>query len=268
MLLFQGLLPALWLGPPASVPAPRLAAATMQMQPVPFGSAPVDTARMVQPTKASAPKPDSSMLVQLVQGGGLRTWSYRSPTVDQVQVVLSTEGSPLDADIQHWHGPDHTPCKMKVYGQNGKLRPFQAVLETPRSPNTVAIRNHGQVDDIVAANVLADNIDEPSPKCLASSVTLQGGALRLYPFDEWVDSVQVLLKTDGRPLNARIELLQGPNNNKQVIELYTEDGRDRPFFCVLETPGPGNVVRSHVSNPNPNPNPNPIALTLTRGWPV
>ena len=28
-----------------------------------------------------------------------------------------------------------------------------------------------------------------------------------------------------------------------MIELYTEDGCDRPFFCVLETPGSGNVVR-------------------------
>ena len=27
------------------------------------------------------------------------------------------------------------------------------------------------------------------------------------------------------------------------MELYTEDGFTRPFFCVIETPGSGNVVR-------------------------
>ena len=183
---------------------------------------------------------DSSILVQ---GGSLRTWSYRSPAIEQVQVVLSTEGRPLDADIELWHGPDNTPCKMRVYVENGQLRPFSAVIETPRGPNTVAIRNIGQIEFPIAANVIADHVDNPSVDCISSATTIQGGALRTYPFDPSVDSVEVLLKTDGRPLNARIELLQGPNNNKQIIELYTEDGNDRPFFCVLETPGSGNVVR-------------------------
>ena len=179
----------------------------------------------------------------LLQGGSLRTWSYRSPAVEQVQVNLATEGRPLDADIELWHGPDNTPCKMRVYVENGEVRPFSAVVETPRGPNTVAIRNIGQIEFPIEASVDAMNVAMPSAECIADSKTIQGGALRTYAFDPTVDSVQVLLKTDGRPLNARIELLQGPNNNKQVVELYTEDGCDRPFFCFLETPGSGNVVR-------------------------
>jgi len=209
----------------------------MQIAPAPIGTAGYSGSVA---SSRGVPLADSTILVQ---GGSLRTWSYRSPMVEQVQVVLSTEGRPLDADIELWHGPDNTPVKMRVYVENGQLRPFSAVVETPRGPNTIAIRNIGQVEFPLAANVVADNVDQPSDECLASSMTVQGGALRTYPFDPAVDSVQVLLKTDGRPLNARIELLQGPNNNKLVFELYTEDGMDRPFFCFLATPGSGNVVR-------------------------
>jgi hypothetical protein len=204
------------------------------------------TAGTIAPTGRASPAADSTILVQ---GGSLRTWSYRSPAVEQVQVVLGTEGRPLDADIELWHGPDNTPVKMRVYCENGQLRPFSAVIETPRGPNTVAIRNIGQIEFPIAANVVADEVDLPSPDAHSMSTTVQGGALRTYPFDPTVDSVEVLIKTDGRPLNARIELLQGPNNNKQVIELYTEDGCDRPFFCILETPGAGNVIRIVNTSP-------------------
>merc|ERR1712094_98514 len=114
----------------------------------------------------------------LVQGGSLRTWSYKSPAVEQVQVLLSTEGRPLDADIELWHGPDNTPVKMRVYVENGLLRPFSAVIETPRGPNTVAVRNIGQIEFPIAANVVADDVDIPSEDCLQSSTPIQGGALR------------------------------------------------------------------------------------------
>jgi len=235
MMFMLSATPALHMAPPVGGQALRATAPTMQVA-TPVG-APTYSGSVV-PTG-----PVASENVILVQGGSLRTWSYRSPAVEQVQVILSTEGRPLDADVELWHGPDNTPTKMRVYAENGLLRPFSATVETPRGPNTIAIRNIGQIEFPIAADVIADNVNNPSIECLQSSTTIQGGALRTYPFDPSVDSVQVLLKTDGRPLNARIELLQGPNNNKQVIELYAEDGRDRPFFCVLETPGSGNVVR-------------------------
>ncbi|KOO34466.1 hypothetical protein Ctob_014112, partial [Chrysochromulina tobinii] len=93
------------------------------------------------------------------------------------------------------------------------------------------------------AQVVANTVANPSVECLASAKTLQGGATVSYHFDPSVESVQVLLKSEGMPLNARIELIQGPDNNREVIELYTDDGSDRPFFCFLETPGYGSVVR-------------------------
>jgi hypothetical protein len=189
----------------------------------------------------------------LVQGDSLKTFSFASPQVERVQVRLGTEGRPLSANIELWQGPDNTPYKLRVYNEDGKVRPFNAVILTPGSPNTVAIRNTGQMEFPMAAAVSATTEFGDSDDMMSfesgSSMTIQGGALRTFPFDPTVESVQVLLKTDGRPLNARIELLQGPNNNKQVLEIYCEDGFTRPFFVVIETPGSGNVVR--VVNTSP-----------------
>jgi hypothetical protein len=181
-----------------------------------------------------------------VQGGSLRTWAFANPAVRRVHVLLKTDGRPLDGDIELWNGPDNTPHKMKVYVEDGGLRTFSTFIETPRSPNTVCIKNTGQLEfpmygvvgvDREAGDQFLDTISR------GRGEVVQGGAIRTYAFDPYVDSVAVMLRTDGRPLNARIELLQGPNNNKQVLAVYTEDGLDRPFMAVIQTPGTGNVVR-------------------------
>ena len=178
------------------------------------------------------------------------TWSFPSPRIERVQVVLQTEGRPLDAEVELWQGPDNTPQRMRVYIENGSKRPFGCVMETPRSPNTVSVRNTAQLEFPLTAFVKAADSGSPSPSDVTTPpIIIQGGALRTFAFDPLVDSVRVLLTTDGRPMNARVELLQGPNNIKEVIELYTEDGLDRPFFAVLDTPGDGNVVRIVNTSP-------------------
>jgi hypothetical protein len=157
---------------------------------------------------------------------------------------MMTEGRPLNANVELWHGPDNTPLKMQIYSEDGGLRPFNAVIETPTGQNTIAIRNTGQMEFPLAACVGTDVEDVAQRLAdMGSLKTIQGGAIHTYPFDHSIASVQILLMTGGRPLNARIELLQGPNNDKQVIDIYTEDGMLRPFFAVIDTPGTGNVVR-------------------------
>jgi hypothetical protein len=182
-----------------------------------------------------------------VQGGSLRTWSFSTEMVRRVHVNLKTEGRPLNAEIDLWHGPDNTPQKVSVYVENGDLRPFDAIIETPGGQNAIAIRNTASMEYPLAANVEAGTqAGKSGAQELAESSDsrlIQGGSIKTYSFGSPVGSVQILLQTEGRPLNARIELLQGPNNNKQVIDLYTEDGRERPFYAIIETPGAGNVLR-------------------------
>lgn len=182
-----------------------------------------------------------------VQGGSLRTCSFDT-SVERVEVFLKTEGRPLNANVELWQGPDNSPQKMSVYLEDGSLRPFRATIECPGSSNAIAIRNTGQMEFPLTAGIEGDKSDESrSPSRILSqrspSRIVQGGAVYTTPFDPTVQSVQLCLKSDGRPMNVRVELLQGPNNNKQVMEIYSEDGRERPFFAIIDTPGTGNVVR-------------------------
>jgi len=190
---------------------------------------------------------DSTPAVR-VEGESLKTWMV-DDMYDRMHVSMTTDGRPLHSKIELWHGPDYTPSYLKIYNEDGYERPFNAVLATPLSGNTVAIYNKGAAEfpldacvqgEIGKASILA------APEVLAdmgTPQTVQGGRVVSYPFPPAVESVQVLLNTDGRNLKARIELMQGPNNDKQVIEYYASDGMKRPFFCVIETPGAGNVVR-------------------------
>lgn len=181
----------------------------------------------------------------VVQGNSLKTFNVPS---DRVQVLLKTNGRPLNSKIELWHGPDYTPYSLEIFLEDGSEYPFNAVIDTPYS-NSVACYNKGDMEFpmsvCVEPEVGGEDLKAVKERLGASNMpeTIQGGALKTYPFADNVKSVQVLLRTDGRHLQAKIELLHGPNNRKQTVDIYSSDGQKRSFYAVFETPDVGCVVR-------------------------
>jgi len=205
---------------------------------------------------------------QTIQGASLKTWDFNSQHLDAVQVLLKTEGRPLKADIELWQG-ENAPQKISVYSENGDTRPLSAFIATPYQGHTsVAVKNSGEgefpMKAVVEAdlsqngNYLAGNGPANGNGNQLAKFTLQdlwnkarpktvqgGGATYVVPLESNIQRVQILITSEKNPINARIEILEGPNNVKQVMEISTEDGKARPFFCVLDLPDPNltNVMR-------------------------
>jgi hypothetical protein len=62
------------------------------------------------------------------------------------------------------------------------------------------------------------------------SQRIQGGKIVSYTYGAEVESVQVLLQTEDRNMKAKIELTQGPNQPKQIIEVFATVGGQTPFY--------------------------------------
>lgn len=72
---------------------------------------------------------------------------------------------------------------------------------------------------------------------------VDGGALSSFPIDPETEKLEVVLKTDGKQLNARVEILNAPNNPKQTFEVFTNNGELNSLCVCFNTPDPGNTVR-------------------------
>jgi len=182
-----------------------------------------------------------------IEGSTLKTWDVGDSSVERVQLSIRSDGRPVDANIELWHTPAYIPTKFRVYTEDGRLRPVDAVIETPKHPKTVAVFNKAQMEFPFEANVANTGLDKAYYSLKDEPHDLvQGGALRSYEFGAEVESIQVLLtslKQGERNMKAKIELTQGPNQVKQVIELYASSGYKNPFYVVIQTPGANNAIR-------------------------
>ncbi|KAG7342580.1 hypothetical protein IV203_017822 [Nitzschia inconspicua] len=202
--------------------------------------------------------------VQTIEGGCLKTFTMDSPEVEHVQLLLKNDGTPLNAKADVFCGPGNAPMQLAVYSDDGARFPFSGVICTPYMvSHSIGVKNSGPIDENpMNAVVLADmehiygnrkdshlydqgNLAQLTHRLLEFGTLrrIHGGDDQVFAFHKPVESVQILLKTDGRPCQARIELCSDGDTIAQVVEVYSEDGHARPFFAVLDTPGLSNMVR-------------------------
>jgi len=205
-----------------------------------------------QPTPLSSPwsikeVSRNGALMQRVEGTTRKTWKFNDLTKDRVQVALASEGRPINSDVQVWWGPNYTPFKMSAYSEDGRLRPIQAIVGTRNKAAMIEVRNVG--DSQFPFNAASDYAEPPMaalPVEIPAStpgVRVDGGAIRSFTIEPGTEQVEVVLKTEGKQLNAKIEMLNAPNNPKQVYECFTNKGELDSVVMAFNTPDAGNTIR-------------------------
>lgn len=182
-----------------------------------------------------------------VEGNTLKTWDLKGEETERVQLELKSPGRPIHTNIELWHTPSYVPTKFSCYSEDGALRPVTAVIETPKHPKTVACYNTGSLEFPFEANV-ANTGKGKAQYSLAGipGEKVQGGKVTAFEFGPEVQSVQILLHTvdvGERNMKARIELTQGPNQVKQLFDIYASKGYQNPFYVVIQTPGMNKAIR-------------------------
>lgn len=210
------------------------------------GQVSMQASETFSPWRLASISPDGS-LVQRVEGKTRKTWKFNDVSKDRVQVALESEGRPVHADIKLWIGPDWTPFNVKAYTEDGKLRPIQTLVGTRNKLAMIEALNTGEYEFPMqaACNYAQGELAALSKELPAEfeGERVDGQALTSLAIDNAAERIEVVLKTDGRQLNARIEILNAPNNPKQTFECFTNNGELNSLVVAFNTPDAGNTVR-------------------------
>lgn len=196
--------------------------------------------------------------------GGKTVKTYKMPQwANRGQYFMKTNGRPLDAMAQLWIGPLRNVHTMQVNNQNGALTPFKATMSFKKLAPTLKISTSEHLELPVVVGILVPK-PENAEKLLANTEKLWnaagpeakqliqggstmggGGAIRSWDIPDNVGEVQMMVwsrDVGKKSFRTKIEVLQGPNNRIQSYALQCGGG-SQPYHCVIQTPGPGWIVR-------------------------
>ena len=186
--------------------------------------------------------------VARVLGQSRHTFSMQDASKEVVQLAMhSPNGRPVDSDIELWIGPDWTPAKINCHTEDGVKYPIQTLIGTRNKTANIELMNIGpEAMPIDAACSYAIEPLASERESMAEEeegIYVEGGSVKTQPIPAEVDQVQVLLVTEGKTLDAHIELLNGPNNAKVQYKIFTNNGELNSLFVVFECPQDANAIR-------------------------
>lgn len=186
--------------------------------------------------------------------------TYQMPeNAERVQMVLKTNGRPLKARIEMWIGPIRRVHFVDLDIEDGLIFPYHETLKFKKGPQVVKIMTESMAFPLEVSvtspspqrtaelDAITQSVWDASPKTLIQGGSTLGGhgAVRSFPLENNVESVQVIIwskYTSKKSFKAMIEVLQGPNNKKQVYDMQCSGG-SQPYHAILQTPGTGNTIR-------------------------
>jgi len=207
--------------------------------------------------------PEKKADMRIEGGKTLKTFKM-PPNTERVQYILTSPGArPLKAKVELWIGPIRSVHELIYDCMDGNAYPLKSTLQFKKGVDPVLkVSTNGEYEFPLQCGVFVPSPDES--KMLGevmndmfdsapmkdrvqggSTIDNKGGAVRTFYVDPSWEKTQIMVSSKDvgkKSFKTNIEILQGPNNQKQHLNLRC-GGSTQPFHTVIETPGDGWIIR-------------------------
>eukprot|EP00310_Coccolithus_braarudii_P015917 CAMPEP_0183353400 /NCGR_PEP_ID=MMETSP0164_2-20130417/33233_1 /TAXON_ID=221442 /ORGANISM="Coccolithus pelagicus ssp braarudi, Strain PLY182g" /LENGTH=290 /DNA_ID=CAMNT_0025526067 /DNA_START=89 /DNA_END=961 /DNA_ORIENTATION=- len=200
--------------------------------------------------------------IRIEGGSTLKTFQMPAHAERVQYIITSPTGRPIKAKVELWIGPIRCVHEFIYDCMDGKSFPLRATLQFKKLSPVLKISTHGSYEFPLECGVFVPSPDEsemigdvtknmfytaPMKERVQGGSTIdnKGGAIRTFHIDPAWEKTQIMVwsKDVGKKsFKTNIEILQGPNNAKQHLNLRC-GGSTQPYHAVIDTPGSGWVIR-------------------------